>query len=52
MAIIGGALLTALMGFISDLAGIQLAVVVPLVCFVVVALFARQGIARAPEIRP
>lgn len=52
MAIIGGALLTALMGLISDLAGIQLAVAVPLVCFVVVALFARQGIARAPEMRP
>ncbi len=40
MAIIGGALLTALMGLISDLAGIALAVVVPLVCFVVIAAFA------------
>ncbi|MDO3381224.1 L-fucose:H+ symporter permease [Gilvimarinus algae] len=43
MAIIGGALLTALMGWVSDLSSIHTAVVVPLVCFVVVGLFARAG---------
>lgn len=41
MAIIGGAVLTAVMGLISDMSSIHLAVVVPLVCFVVIALFAR-----------
>ena len=41
MAIIGGAVLTALMGVISDLSKIHVAVVVPMVCFVVIAAFAR-----------
>ena len=42
MAIVGGAFFPLLMGKISDLTGgnIQLAYIVPLVCFVVVALFA------------
>ncbi len=42
MAIIGGAVLTAVMGFISDMASIHVAVAVPLVCFVVIALYARR----------
>jgi FHS family L-fucose permease-like MFS transporter len=40
MAIIGGALLTALMGAVSDLAGIHSAMAVPLSSFVVVLAFA------------
>jgi len=43
MAIIGGAVLTAVMGFISDATGaIALAMLVPAACFVVVLLFARS----------
>ena len=40
MAIIGGAGLTALMGLVSDHAGITSAMLVPTVSFVVVTLFA------------
>jgi MFS transporter, FHS family, L-fucose permease len=43
MAIIGGAVLTALMGLVSDLTSIHIAVVVPLVCFLVIALYARSA---------
>ena len=42
MAIIGGAVLTAVMGLVSDLTSIHLAVVVPLMCFVVIAFYARS----------
>lgn len=41
MAIIGGAILTALMGLVSDLTSIHTAVIVPLSCFVVIAIYAR-----------
>lgn len=41
MAIIGGAILTAVMGLVSDLASIHIAVIVPLSCFVVIAIYAR-----------
>ena len=41
MAIIGGAVLTAAMGFVSDLGSIRFAMLVPAACFVGVALFAR-----------
>ena len=41
MAIIGGAVLTALMGLVSDLGSIRAAMLVPAACFVGVALFAR-----------
>lgn len=41
MAIIGGAVLTALMGLMSDLTSIHLAVLIPLICFVVIAFYAR-----------
>ena len=40
MAIIGGAALTALTGHVSDLAGIDTAMLVPAVCFLVVLGFA------------
>jgi MFS transporter, FHS family, L-fucose permease len=40
MAIIGGATLTVLMGAISDALGIHRAMIVPIVCFAVVRLFA------------
>ena len=46
MAIIGGAILTALMGLVSDLTSIHTAVSVPLVCFVFVALYARFWVRR------
>lgn len=41
MAIIGGAILTAVMGLVSDLTSIHTAVIVPLSCFVVIAIYAR-----------
>ncbi|WP_339899097.1 L-fucose:H+ symporter permease [uncultured Gilvimarinus sp.] len=40
MAIIGGAVLTALMGLVSDLSSIHTAVIVPLLSFAVIARFA------------
>lgn len=40
MAIIGGAVLTALMGAVSDAAGIAVAYAVPAACFLVILLFA------------
>jgi len=43
MAIIGGAVLTAIMGAVSDAGGIQLAMGVPLLCFAVVFIFARRS---------
>jgi len=43
MSIIGGAVLTAIMGAVSDAGGIQLAISVPLVCFVIVFMFARRS---------
>lgn len=42
MAIIGGAAITALMGFVSDISSIHTAVLIPLVCFVVIAAYARK----------
>src|SRR5579875_2328360 len=47
MAIVGGAVLTALMGAVSDMAGIARAMGVPLGCFVAVLLFAMQRVRRA-----
>jgi FHS family L-fucose permease-like MFS transporter len=60
MSIIGGAVLTALMGWISDSSSIATAMIVPAVCFVVVGLFAwtaRSGpslgvAAETPAIAP
>jgi MFS transporter, FHS family, L-fucose permease len=39
MSIIGGAVLTAVMGYISDISHIKTAIFVPLVCFAVIALY-------------
>jgi FHS family L-fucose permease-like MFS transporter len=50
MAIIGGAALTALIGWVSDRAGITHAMLVPAACFAAVfafALYARSATARA-----
>ena len=43
MAIIGGAVLTALMGWISDKSGINMAEIVPALCFLVVAYYGFVG---------
>jgi FHS family L-fucose permease-like MFS transporter len=43
MAILGGALLTKLMGILSDSIGLQAAYMVPVVCFAGVALYAWFG---------
>ncbi len=43
MAIIGGGVLTALMGWVSDLAGIHWAIAVPAACFAVVLAFALRA---------
>lgn len=41
MAILGGALLTALQGKVSDMTGsIHLAYIIPLICFVIIAIYA------------
>jgi FHS family L-fucose permease-like MFS transporter len=41
MSIVGGAIVPPIMGAISDTHGLQLAYLAPLVCFIVVLLFAR-----------
>ena len=43
MAILGGAVLTALQGQVSDLAGIHLAYLVPLGCFVIILYYGLRG---------
>jgi len=43
MAILGGALLTPLQGWVSDLAGINNAFFVPFICFVIVGLYGRMA---------
>jgi MFS transporter, FHS family, L-fucose permease len=43
MSIIGGAMIPALMGYISDASGIQRAFIVPLACYVYVLYFALRG---------
>lgn len=49
MAIIGGAVLTAVMGYVSDVGSIRLAMLVPAACFLCIAAFAfaRRGGAPA-----
>ena len=47
MAIVGGAVLTATMGVVSDRIGIAHAMLVPAVCFVAIFLFAQQHWQRA-----
>lgn len=43
MSIVGGAILPPVMGYISDIADIQIGYIVPLICFVVVFLFGLKG---------
>ncbi|WIW90422.1 L-fucose:H+ symporter permease (plasmid) [Sphingobium sp. V4] len=43
MSIIGGAILPPVMGLFSEASGLQAAIAIPLVCFIVVGLFARQA---------
>ncbi len=43
MSIIGGAIIPAVMGYISDASNIQRAFIVPLICYVYVLYFAAQG---------
>jgi FHS family L-fucose permease-like MFS transporter len=43
MSIIGGAVLTAVMGLVSDISSIHTAVIVPLVCFLVIAAYAKSA---------
>ena len=43
MSIVGGAIIPAVMGFISDRSSIQVAFVVPLICYVYVLYFAIRG---------
>jgi FHS family L-fucose permease-like MFS transporter len=47
MAIIGGAVLTAVMGLVSDAMGIAVSEIVPLLCFVAVAFYAFVGYKKA-----
>jgi FHS family L-fucose permease-like MFS transporter len=50
MAIVGGAVLTALMGLLSDLTGtIRAAMLVPAFCFLIVAAFARMHVRDVEE---
>lgn len=44
MAILGGALLTPLQGFVSDNSSIYLSYIIPAICFVVVTLFALYAV--------
>jgi len=39
MAILGGAVLTPVQGFVSDLYGFNISYIIPLICFVVVAIY-------------
>ena len=43
MAIIGGALSPPLMGYIADYGGLQLSIIIPMLCFIVVFLFGLIG---------
>ncbi|MGE4568585.1 MAG: L-fucose:H+ symporter permease [Bacteroidales bacterium] len=47
MAILGGAVLTAVQGYISDMSSISSAFYVPLICFVVIMLFGFSTLKRA-----
>ena len=43
MSIVGGAIIPAAMGWISDLSSIQTAFILPLVCYAYVLYFAMRG---------
>ena len=44
MAILGGALITPVQAFISDVAGITASFAVPLVCFVIILIYASKSV--------
>jgi FHS family L-fucose permease-like MFS transporter len=50
MAIIGGGLIPAVMGKISDLSNIQKAFIVPLICYLYVIYFAVRGYKPNPSL--
>jgi FHS family L-fucose permease-like MFS transporter len=50
MAIIGGAVVPAIMGRISDVSSIQQAFVVPLLCYLYILYFAVTGYKPQPEL--
>jgi FHS family L-fucose permease-like MFS transporter len=50
MAIVGGAILPVITGYIADHAGLTLAFFVPLVSYICIALFALAGASRRPKI--
>jgi FHS family L-fucose permease-like MFS transporter len=50
MAIIGGAVLTPVMGAISTYGSIQLSMLVPAVCFAVIGLFALSSARRSASV--
>ena len=49
MAILGGALLTPLQGYVSDMFGVSVSYVVPLVCFVVVLSYSVYSLKKCNE---
>jgi len=50
MSIVGGAIMTPLMGWIAETRTIELAYVVPLVCYCVVAFYSYVGARMAPRL--
>jgi FHS family L-fucose permease-like MFS transporter len=52
MSIIGGAIVPAVMGYISDRSSIQAAFSVPLVCYAIVIYFSFSGYKPEPAAQP
>ena len=52
MAILGGAILTPLMGFLSDNTSINFAYIVPLICFIIVMIYAAIESHRKQTLQP
>ncbi len=52
MSIMGGAVIPAIMGRISDLSNMQTAFVVPLICYIYVLYFATLGYKPAAGVAP
>jgi FHS family L-fucose permease-like MFS transporter len=52
MSIIGGAIVPAIMGYISDVSSIQKAFVIPLICYAYVLYFALRGYKQAAATTP
>jgi MFS transporter, FHS family, L-fucose permease len=52
MAILGGALLTPLQGFLIDVSSVSISYVIPLVCFVVIAAYAVYAGKYTPQLNP